>query len=89
MQYIIGTSLRKFCCMAEMWVCYNNGTKLLVHDRPSAPKHIHDDTKKNIPASFSSNNFVTKQRKIAEQDFCLKGKQCKTEVEKVNSVPKL
>ena len=46
MQNIVGTSLRTFCCVAEIWVCYNNGTKLLVHDRPSAPKHIHDVAKK-------------------------------------------
>ena len=69
MQNIVGTSLRKFCCVAEIWVCYNNGTKLLVHDRPSAPKHIHDVAKKKIQASFSSKNVVTKQRKIAEHEL--------------------
>ena len=79
MQYIIGTNLS---CMAEMWVCYNNGTNLLVHDRPSAPKYIHDVTKKKDSSQLQLKQFCYKQRKIAEQDFCLKGKQCKTEVAK-------
>ena len=85
MQNIAGTTLRKFYCVSEMWVCYNNGTNLLVHDGPSAPKHIHDVAKKKDLSQLQLKKFCYKTEKdsraaVAFSSFCLKRKQYKTEV---------